>query len=564
MPNSIESYGLVNLTITPSIQGCTFVIDSPDLLWQGSVDGLSFNFRAPIIYEEKQISFNIKSIQASSQAECTASKSFELTILKNPTKFDINPVPVNATYLATPYFQVHNIGLGGIEITDRYSATICYPTPDDCVVKTNQLFGQDAHNMAIGDFNADGFEDFVVSWALFPHTVEESQKVDAPVNIYLSDGQGGFTEDSSIYASGEASTHPSAYRLVIEDFNGDGIDDIFAGSMGIQVRGEDYTQNYIDPYPHFLLLSNSEGKFVESSDHINDENDGKGLACGFSHDASSGDPDGDGDMDVFTCNMLLINNGQGNFTIHSYVGLEWNHDHLNPMSSLLTDLNNDGFDDLIFWNFDNRHNFEQIPQEGSIFLSDGTSQIQNWEQIDLPAGPFGSNHNKYNHAVAGDLNNDGFIDVVVAVTRDLPYYVGAYVQVLLNDGSGKLVDETATRLPLQGRADTHHGEGNIYLRDMNLDGSLDIIHSTRDFESSFHGAHILINDGQGAFRSVHDSVLPDRPDPGWNHSNSLFKGLPIDTDKTGCLDLVSTVDSWSDENVVRNYLFTIVNLDCDY
>ena len=46
---------------------------------------------------------------------------------------------------------------------------------------------------------------------------------------------------------------------------------------------------------------------------------------------------------------------------------------------------------------------------------------------------------------------------------------------------------TDTNFSIQPRSDTHHGEGNIYLRDMNLDGHLDIVHSTRDYNSGYHG-----------------------------------------------------------------------------
>ena len=42
------------------------------------------------------------------------------------------------------------------------------------------------------------------------------------------------------------------------------------------------------------------------------------------------------------------------------------------------------------------------------------------------------------------------------------------------------------------REDKHHGENkNIYLRDMNNDNFIDIVHSTRDY-SSYHGAHIAL------------------------------------------------------------------------
>ena len=103
------------------------------------------------------------------------------------------------------------------------------------------------------------------------------------------------------------------------------------------------------------------------------------------------------------------------------------------------------------------------------------------------------------------------MDVAVGITRANPYYEGAYVQVLINDGTGNLVDETDARFTNQERAANHHGESNIYIRDMNLDGALDIIHSTRDFQTSYHGAHVAINDGVGNFRSLPNSTFPNRP-----------------------------------------------------
>ena len=568
LPSSVSSYEKVAIQIVPSIEGCVYEILGPDLLWLSSSDDLNFNFRAPIIYSEsKEFSFGIRPANLTVKPECASSQStnqnnFILNVTRNQTAFIPNPDPSNISYLSSPYFSAHDIGFGGIEITERYSATVCYPTENDCVTYENELFGQDAHNMATGDFNGDGFEDFVVAWAIFPHTIDQSKKIYAPVNIYLNDQQGGFAEDLNLYAAAEVPKHPFAYRLVVDDFNGDGLDDVFAGSMGLSVAQEKGWG--IDPYPHFLLLSNSLGKFEESSVNIEDENNGLGQLCRFAHDASGGDPDGDGDVDLFACNMLLVNDGVGNFTIHPHLNLDWHFKYASPMSSLLADLNNDGFDDIIFWNFNDRRNFDLLPEEGFVLLSDGTKEIQNWKKNTLPPGPFGINQTKYNHSAAGDLNNDGYVDVVLGVTRADPYYEGAYVQVLMNDGSGGLVDETSARFVNQERAASHHGEGNIYVRDMNLDGALDIVHSTRDFQSSFHGAHVAINDGAGNFQSLPNSILPNRPDRGFNGTDSLYKGLPIDVDQTGCLDLVSTVDGWQDQSTQRNYLFSILNIDCSY
>ena len=562
LQSEIFSFDRIELTVSSSnYQNCSFNLVSDEIFWKESEEN-TFRFNAPITFRDTQ-TYTL-SINSISDANCPAGqKNIELSVKKLLTKFDANPSNINN--LATDYYHIADIGFGGIEITERYSATICYPTPDDCVTYDQELFGQDAHNMATGDFNGDGFEDLVVIWAIFPHTIEEDQKIDAPIHIYLNDGNGHLYEDMSIYATGSFPTHPFAYRAVIKDFNSDGIDDIFAGSMGKQVRSEDYSENYIKPYPHLLLLSNSEGRFEDKSINIQDQNNGEGQKCGFAHEASGGDFDADGDFDIYACNILLVNDGLGQFSIHEYINVEWHQSYMSPMSSLVTDLNNDTFDDLLFWNFDNRFLFESQPEEGTILLSNGTDEISSWLKLDLPKGPHEINHNKYNHAASGDINNDGFEDVVVAITRDEPYYEGAYIQILINDQTGFLVDETLSRFVDQVRANNHHGEGNIYLRDIDNDGDLDIFHSTRDFSNSISGAHIAINDGQGNFIS-NESILPSRPisNTGWSTTSGLMKGVPINLDKKGCLDIISTSDSWSNYNSSNNYLFSILNTDCSF
>lgn len=561
LPSEIFSYQSIELNVSSNYPTCSFEVSSPSIYWTESL-GNNFKFNAPVTFQEKE-TFPIYINSISSDTCPTAQKYIEISVSRFDTKY--TALPENTSDLYTNYYHIADIGFGGINLTDRYSATICYPTPNDCVTNENQLFGQDAHNMATGDFNNDGFEDLAVAWAIFPHTLEESQKIEGPINIYLNDGNGHLYEDTSVYLSGSNPTHPFAYRLAIADFNGDGIDDIFSGSMGLQVRAEDDTQNHIKPYPHLLLLSNKDGQFEDKSSNIEDMNNGEGQKCGFAHDASTGDFDSDGDFDIYACNLLLVNDGVGNFFIDEYINLEWYQANMSPMSSLVEDLNNDGFEDLIFWNFDNRSFFDTTPEEGTILLSNNTADISAWSKIDIPKGPFEVNHNKYNHAASGDLNGDGYKDVVVAITRDDPYYQGAYIQILMNDQTGLLIDETSARFVNQIRLEKHHGEGNIYLRDIDNDGDLDLFHSTRDFESAISGAHIAINDGRGNFIS-NELILPARPlsNTGWSASGGLMKGVPIDLDKKGCLDLISTSDSWSNENAVNNYLFSILNTDCSF
>ena len=582
-PLSIQVSGLVNnnfsympqsITVESNYPNCGYKLSqndqSPKILHTKTSNDKDFIFRNPILYEAtSDITLTISTI---SSPDCPAGfKDIHFSIQRYPTDFSVEPR--NPANLNTRVFQVSDIGFGGLVITDRYTATICYPTPDDCEPITDQLFGQDAHNMTAGDFNGDGHEDLLVAWAIFPHTIEESQKINAPINIYLNNGQGRFAEDLTIYAAGHPPTHPFAYRVVVEDFNGDGIDDVFAGSMGIQVRSPNHEEDYIDPYPHLLLLSDQNGQLVEAKENIESNNSQADSLCSFAHDASAGDVDGDHDIDIFACNVLLINDGAGNFHVHQYINQDWRsaNQYGNPMSSLVKDLNNDGFDDLLFWSFDNRSSWSSA-DEGYILLSDHTAQIENWEQIPLPVGPFGYDHNKYNHATSGDLNGDGHMDVAVAITRDIPYYEGSYIQILINDGTGQLDDQTDSRFPNQARADSHHGEGNIYANDFNMDGHIDIIHSTRDYQSGYHGVNIAINNGDGSFTSLAESDLPMRPRELDLNSlitqgdyNYLTKGLPINADNEACLDLISATEvGLGDPPATRNYLFSIISKSCDF
>ena len=563
------SYQKQILDVTSNNSNCNFEIsllnsDFHNIHFVKTSDNRKFEFRNPII-NSNQENFILK-VSSIQNADCPmAVNELNLSVVKYPTKYNL--IPENIDKLKTNFYQVSDIGFDGIIIKDTFSATECYPTPNDCTFYDNQLFGQDAHNMIVGDFNGDGFEDFAVAWTFFPHTIDPDQKINAPINIYLNNGEGRYEENLNIYTNNEPPEHPFAYRMIAADFNNDGIDDIFAGSMGIQYRSSDYSENYINPHPHLLLLSNSEKKFEDASHKIEDRNNGNGQLCNFAHDASAGDPDGDGDTDVYACNILNINDGNGNFVMHEYINLEWQRENKygNPMSSLMTDLNNDSFDDIIFWNFDNRSTWSDV-DEGYILLSNNSSDIKNWSRLVLPSGPFGYDRNKYNHAASGDLNNDGFEDVVVSITRDLPYYEGAYIQILINDGNGELLDMTNTNFPAQPRSDSHHGEGNIYLRDMNLDGNLDIIHSTRDYSSGYHGAHIAINDGNGNFLSMDNSDLPMRPDPGNNNYDYLMKALPLNIDNEGCLDFISVTDvGWENSSEeTSNYFFSVLNVNCNF
>ena len=178
------SYKKQEVEIYSNVSECTFSIslnnNSNDINNISTLDNKKFSFRNPIIYEgTEDFKLKVSTIVSSSCPE--KNELFDLKIDKYPLQYSL--FPDNSAKLKTEFFQVNDIGFGGIIIKDTFSATICYPTPNDCESFENALFGQDAHNIIQGDFNGDGYEDIAVMWAIFPHTIEPSQKVDAPINI---------------------------------------------------------------------------------------------------------------------------------------------------------------------------------------------------------------------------------------------------------------------------------------------------------------------------------------------------------------------------------------------
>ena len=184
------SYQKQILDVTSNNSNCNFEIsllnsDFHNIHFVKNSDNRKFEFRNPII-NSNQENFILK-VSSIQNADCPmAVNELNLGIVKYPTKYNL--IPENIDKLKTNFYQVSDIGFDGIIIKDTFSATECYPTPNDCTFYDNQLFGQDAHNMIVGDFNGDGFEDFAVAWTFFPHTIDPDQKINAPINIYLNNG----------------------------------------------------------------------------------------------------------------------------------------------------------------------------------------------------------------------------------------------------------------------------------------------------------------------------------------------------------------------------------------
>ena len=263
----------------------------------------------------------------------------------------------------------------------------------------------------------------------------------------------------------------------------------------------------------------------------------QGLA-GPCMNAAAGDVDGDGDLDLalaieYDPKVLLLNDGAARFrnaslqlprTIHDSEDVEF------------ADFDADGDLDLVFVSEDDR--------KDELFLNDGAGRFDDASDRLVP-------DDVSNGLVVLDLNADGAPDVLtgnIGIDR-----------ALINDGSGRFRDETATRWR-QGGAESrtqdleafdadgdgdldvaaaNEGQNQLYLNtsgvlvdvtetnlprendesreiraaDFDADGDLDlVVANVRFVLSEPEGDALLLNDGKGVFTQAPNGWLPQAGD----------------------------------------------------
>jgi hypothetical protein len=397
------------------------------------------------------------------------------------------------------------------------------------------LKSKDASAPFTADLNGDGHMDLVILGAYYPGGSTNYSPQEG--RVLLGDGLGNFTPSSATTfpTSTLLSVHPR--KTLFADFNGDGRTDMFVADHGWDANPFPGAQNR-------LYLSTAAGGLEDATARLPQLSD-------FSHSAASGDIDGDGDIDIFVGNgygsqgmplsYMLLNDGKGNFSqtrdiipaqsggVLDFTGASPHHF---PGSSL-ADLNGDGLPELLI-----------AAEAGSPFDALRNSVVL-WNQ----GGKFSENAMSLLPAPAGmtthidldiqriDFNSDGRQDLVVIGTNPNPYYDGAFVQLLRNDGNNAFTDVTATSMAAEDARTSIPGTstGNpwamwVNVLDFNNDGVMDF-----SVEYSGNGLKastplVWLNNGSGQFTTLKVSDFVNTGDEwriGYGHFYKTENGYSI-------------------------------------
>ena len=335
-----------------------------------------------------------------------------------------------------------------------------------------QMFtARNARNVVFADYDNDGFQDVFLTENAVAHI---TQIITFPrrFGLFHNTGDGRFVDQTALIPS-DLHLGAGAAGAVFGDYDNDGDEDLF-----------------LPVIPQNVFLRNDRGRFVQVDV-------GSDLADSLIADGALWlDYDQDGYLDLYVsnriagpsfawpfANRLLRNNGDETFSDQTAIaGLDGVFEPVRGGASggmAAADFNNDGWPDLYL-------GVHSHPNR--LFLNDGQGRF-----VDATTGEIGDEGEAFSVAI-GDIDNDGNLDIFQASggTNE----EGFRSLMLSNLGDGQFLDVTegvGLGLSVLG-ANT----GGTSFADIDNDGDLDLVIGL-SVKDSARVHFLLLNDGSGTF-----------------------------------------------------------------
>lgn len=312
---------------------------------------------------------------------------------------------------------------------------------------TNELMGSAVSGA--GDVNGDGFDDILIgSKNASPAGISEAG------SAFLYSGIDGTLLHQ--WDGGAINDHYGSSVSGVGDINGDGFDDVLVGATGFDPLG---INNGV-----VFIFSGIDGTVIRRLD-------GPVSGTLFGHTVSgAGDFDGDGRPDIIIGDHFADPGNTGSAYLYSgangVVLYQWNGvangDYFGYSVSGAGDVNGDGFDDVIVG----------APNENNQAITAGAAYIYSGaDGTRLRKGTGEWSWAQYGHSVsgAGDVNGDGFADVIIGAYGSFSFDGAAYLH---SGGDGTLL----YRWYSEGQTPTYDlGWSVSDAGDVNGDGFADVV-----------------------------------------------------------------------------------------